>query len=311
MGVSREIFDLIQKRPGDYSVKAFNVGGVKLEFFRKYRQFLRADDSVLLKRDTFARTFTPFLQFYRGLDAYAKNTRRCSPSTLRFRDVLANAVDPEKAFFEDLPEAFGYRGSLNGNDEFIHDYIDMLRGAIRELNACYPDLIARLEGRVTRELGLPQRFDEYKPVLEGRYATVKKHLLTSKARMFLERVLSPAATPREFFEKISAVILDRRLEQMKDREEEYLSDTMLSLFMELDRYQDLSGITGDGSGDRLFSFALTSSTGVSGAQRAYRLPKSQTERMEEMEKAIGGLLSGDDNLDMCVLLEVISKKMAR
>lgn len=311
MGVNAEIFDLLQKRPGDYSVKAFNVGGVKLEFFRKYRQFLRKDDTVLLKRDTFSRTFMPFLQFYRGLDAYAKSTRRCSASTLRFRDVLANAVDPEKAFFEDLPEALGYRGSLAGNEEFIRDYIEKLHAAIRELNACYPDLVARIEDRIVTEYGLPKTLVEYKPVLEERYSGVKRHLLTAKAKMFLDRMLAPAENAREFIEKISATVLDRRLEQMKDREEEYLSDTIMALFHELDRYQTMSDICGDDSGDRLFSVALTSNSGVSEAGKAYRLPKGQMDRAAEVGDRIESLLTGDPNLDMCILLDIISKKMAK
>ena len=311
MGVNAEIFDLIQKRPGDYSVKAFNVDGVKLEFFRKYRQFLRKDDTVLLKRDTFSKTFTPFLQFYRSLDAYAKGTRRCSASTIRFRDVLANAVDPEKAFFEDLPEALGYRGSLAGNDEFIKEYIDRLHAAIRELNACYPELVSRLEDRIVSEYGLPGSFEVYKPILEERYSRVKRHLMTSKAKMFLDRVLAPAGSAKEFIEKISATVLDRRLEQMKDREEEYLSDTIISLFRELDRYQDMSGISRDDSGDRLFSFAMTSNSGVSETGKAYRLPKGQIDKVAKVGEKIESLLTGDANLDMCILLDVISKKMGK
>lgn len=311
MGVNSEVFDLLQKRPGDYSVKAFNVGGVKLEFFRKYRQFLRKDDTVLLKRDTFARTFTPFLQFYRGLDAYAKNTRRCSTPTLRFRDVLANAVDPEKAFFEDLPEALGYRGSLVGNDEFIKDYIDKLHSAIRELNACYPSLISRIEDRIVSEYGLSTSFDKYKPMLDERYSHVKRYLLTAKAKTFLDRMLAPADNAKEFIEKIASTVLDRRLEQMKDREEEFLSDTIISLFHELDRYQDISGISGDESGDRLFSFAITSNSGVSEAVKAYRLPKGQINRASEVSSKIESLLTGEANLDMCILLDIISKKIAK
>lgn len=311
IGMNAEVFDLLQKRPGDYSVKAFNVGGVKLEFFRKYRQFLRKDDTVLLKRDTFARTFMPFLQFYRGLDAYAKSTRRCSASTLRFRDVLANAVDPEKAFFEDLPEALGYRGSLAGNDDFIKDYIDKLHSAIRELNSCYPDLVARIEDRIVSEYGLPKTFEEYKSLLEERYSNVKRHLLTSKAKMFLDRLLAPADNSKEYIEKISATVLDRRLEQIKDREEEFLSDTILSLFHELDRYQDMSSISGDEAGDRLFSFAMTSNSGVSETGKAYRLPKGQIDKAARVSEKIESLLTGDANLDMCILLDIISKKMVK
>ena len=44
--------------------------------------------------------------FYNNLNDFAKSTQNFdNPQTVKFRNVLAKAKDPEKTFFEDLPAA--------------------------------------------------------------------------------------------------------------------------------------------------------------------------------------------------------------
>lgn len=313
MNITKEFFDLLWKHPNDYTIKAFNVEGVRLEFFKKYRLFLNKDENVSMGKDTFANTYKPFLRYYKGLNDYAKNTRKFNdPCTLKFRDVLANASDPEKTFFEDLPEALGYKGgTLTNNEEFIKDYLNKIRKAIQELNNCYPELLKRVESTMVEQLGLPSEYESYKSILESRYSCVKKHLLTQKARTFLERVLAPSNTRDEFIEKISNVVLDKRLASIRDKEEETIIDSIIFLFQEIDRYVNISQIATEDTGDKLYSFGLTSNTGVSESQKSYRLPKSQFEKAESIEKNISALLSDDDNLNVCVLLKVLGDKLTK
>lgn len=306
--LNRQVFDLMQKNPSEYTVKAFNVSGVRMDFFRKYRQFLKKDQGVELTRDSFVEVYRPFIQFYRRLNEYAKSTRKFSNlSTLRFREVLSKATDPEKAFFDELPAALGYKG-IN-DDEFVQDYIDKIYSAIRELNACYSELIGRIETSIVEQVGLPAGYESYKPVLDNRYCGVKRHLLPQKARNFLERVLAPSAGRDEFIEKIAASVMDRRLEQLKDKDEESLIDSIVYMFHLLDRYTAISVEDREESGDELYSFGLTSNTGIEESDKTFRLPQAQKGVAEDVERRVRELLSGDDNLDVCVLLKVLADKM--
>ena len=311
MGINREVFDLLWKHPGDFTIKAFSVSGVKLEFFRKYRQFLKKEDGILLNKDSFANTFKPFLFFFKNLNDYAKSTYKFSdPNVAKFRDVLANAVDPEKVFFEQLPESLGYRGD-ELDDDFIQDYLEKIRAAVRELNACYPELIKRIENRLVEKLGLPADYESYKPVLNARYAHVKKHLLTQKARSFLDRVLAPAETNKEFIERISSVVLDKQLYKLKDKEEEALLDNIVFLFYELDRYVGISEEADENSDDTLYSFGLLNTNGVNEQQKTYRLPKPKQSLAHQKMLEIEKMLSGDSNLDVCILLELLADKIKK
>ena len=311
MNINREVIDLLWKHPGDFTIKAFSVSGVKLEFFRKYRQFLKKDDEIALSKDSFANTFKPFLFFFKNLNEYAKNTYKFSnPNVAKFRDVLANAVDPEKVFFEQLPESLGYRGDTL-DDDFIQDYLEKIRGAVRELNACYPELIKRIEDHLVERLGLPANYEAYKATLASRYAHVKKHLLTQKARSFLERVLAPAETNKEFIERISSVVLDKQLYKLKDKEEEALLDNIIFLFYELDRYIGMSEVVENDTEDTLYSFGLLNTNGVNEQQKTYRLPKPQQSLVHKKKQELERMLSGDTNIDVCILLELLADKIKK
>lgn len=311
MNINREFFELLQKKPGEFSIKAFNVSGIKIEFFKKYRQFLRKNDDEKLSSASFIETFKPFLQFYRSLNEYAKHTTKFdTPTTAKFRDVLGNAKDPEKAFFEDMPEALGFKDSvLYDSSEFIEQYLSLIKEAVHELNICYDKLIERIEERVIEQLSLPIDFDSYKEVLNERYQHVKKHLLTTKGRSFLERVLAPSATAKEFFEKITNVVTDKRLTQLRDKEEEYLMDNLFFLFQELDRYVSISDMAD--SKDEVYNFEIASNVRKISLSQTYRLAENQKGKAEDVGRAIQGLLTGDDELDVCILLRMLNEKLGK
>ena len=311
MNINKELFELLQKKPGDYSIKAFNVSGIKIEFFKKYRQFLKKDDGASFTASSFIETFKPFLQFYRSLNDYAKSTNKFEhPTTAPFRNVLASAKDPEKAFFEDLPEALGFRESmLSQNSEFLEQYIQLIKGAVHELNICYDNLLRRINDRLVDALSLPEDYEDYKGELVNRYKGVKKYLLTSKCKNFLDRVLAPSETMKEFLEKISNVVIDKRLNQLKDKEEEYLLDNLVFLFHELDRYVSISDIESDN--DEVFNFEIASNTHKIAYSQTYRLPENQKIKADTIASKIDTLLTGDDNLDVCILLKMLNDKLGK
>lgn len=307
LNITKEVFELLQKHPNDFAVKAFNIRGVKLEFFKKYRQFLNKDDNQSLTINSFLETIKPFFRFYNGLNTYAKNTRKFDNLvTAKFRDVLSNATDPSKTFFEDLPEALGYK-SLNG-DEFVSQYIDLIKSAVHELNVCYDLFIERIETQVINYLGVNDEFDSYKDAIISRYRSVNSNLLTPKARSFYNRLTAPSSSKKEFYERICNVVLDKRLDETKDTEEELLINKLIYLFKELDRYTALSSLDVN-SNDVAFNFELASSNGKFAKSQTYILPQNKVEKANKIAQIISSHLTGDNDLDICVLLKMLNDKL--
>ena len=308
LNINKEVFELLQKRLNDFTIKAFSVSGIKVEFFKRYRQFLQKDDSIAVSSNSLIETVKPFFHFYRGLNSYAKHTNKFDNGyTAKFRNVLSDATDPVKTFFEDLPAALGYK-DFQG-DEFTAQYIDLIRNAIRELNTCYDNLIERVEKRIIEHLGLPDSYEEYKKILQNRYASIDPQILTPKTRTFWGRILAPAENRREFIEKLAIVITDKRLEETKDSEESSLIHQILYMLSELERYSAIFQSSEIPDDSEAFNFELASNKGDFSKSQTYRLPKSKVQMAEEAMSKISSFLSDDEEFNICVLLKLLNQKL--
>ncbi|MGN0032596.1 MAG: YhcG family protein [Candidatus Limimorpha sp.] len=301
-------FDLLQKHPADYAIKAFEVDGVRLDFFNQYRRFVNLDDEFNITTENFIETIKPFLFFYKRLNDYTKHTRKFThKSTMRFRDVLATAKDPEKAFFEDLPEALGFTKKLKENTD-IEEYGNVIQKAIRELRSCYTQLIDRLEIRLIDGLGLESAdYNEYVEEIRQRLANVKMHLLTTKQKEFYHHATTEYDNRTLWYQSICYPILDHKLESLRDDEEDKLADDLVYLFRECEKYADISKKTLSDS-DVAYSFDMVTNTGSNIRTQTYILSEKDKNKAIELEGKINDILLGDNNVDICTLLEILNKK---
>lgn len=306
--INHDVFDLMRKMVGEYSIKAYNQDGIKNGFFNVYRKFLHKRDDIKVESKDFVNTVMQFLYFYKHLDSYAKNTHRFdNPSTLKFRDALAKAKDPEKTFFTDIPKALGYMGDCE-DEEFLNSFLGLIKRSVHELSTCYDAFICRIENCVVNGLGLSQDYDSYKGELENRYKNVKQYLLSPKTKSFLERIMTPSRTKKEFYERIGSIVYDKKLEETLDSEEEYLIDNILYMFRELDRY---SKISESENGDSVFNIEMASNRGGAIKSQTFRLPEKMVRKASDVEKRIKTMLSGDDNLDTVVLIKMLNERLGK
>lgn len=308
--INREVLDILQKSPNDFSVKAFNVEGVKLDLFNQYRRFVGANGDAEFSTDSLIETIRPFLVFYNKLDKYAKHTKKLNKnSSIRFRDVLAKAKDPEKTFFEDLPRALGLKESqLAENEEVLKRYVELIQSAIRDLRSCYIGLIDRLENAIINALNLNSTdFSSYQKELATQYSSIKTHLLTNKQKAFLSRVTATTTDRKTWFESITYIVLDKKLEDLLDEEEEYLIDNLIFSFKHLLKYVDISKYNVD-EGKKFFRVELISKDGEL-QQQVITLNSKKESKATELEAKINKLLSGEDDVEVYALLNILKKKM--
>lgn len=307
LSINKEVFEILQKHPGDFTIKAYEVAGVKLDFFNKYRQFFHQDGNIYIQGASLIGIAKPFFKYIRGLNDYAKTTYKFDyPFTAKFRDILLNATDLQKTFLEDLPAAFGYK-DLN-QEEFLEQYLTLIRRAIQELNNCYDNFIGRIEKAVVTHLGLPLDYEDYKSLLNARYHNINKEILTSKTRSFLDRLLAPSANRNEFYAKIGLIILDKRVENIKDSEEALFINNMLHLFSELEHYTELSAAV-ISSFDEAYNIDFVSTSGTNVSKKTFRLPESKKTDANKIAQKLTSLLSGDKEMDVCVLLKLLNERI--
>lgn len=283
-----ELLDLMKKHIGEFRIKAFAVDGVKLQLFNQYRKFLNLSDDTTIKGTAFIDTIKPFLFFYnRQLNDYAKHTKTLPhEETIRFREVLARAKDPEKAFLEDLPAALGYDDERLRDEEAVQQYCYVIQRAVRELRGCYNQLIDRLEENLIEKLGLESGdYAEYVVELQQRLSRVKPHLLNPRQKEFYQHAMAQFDNRTEWFQSVCYAVLDAPLDRLKDSEEPKLHDDLVYLFKECEQKAVLS------------------------ESLNYRIDEAEEQRSQELESRIDSILTGDDNLDVYTLMRMLQKRL--
>ena len=284
-----ELFDLMKKHIGNFKIKAYVTNGVKLQLFNQYRKFLNLDGSHSIKGHTFIETIKPFLYFYsKQLNEYAKHTQKVDHrETIRFREVLARAKDPEKAFLEDMPDALGYDEEKLRNPEEVQKYCNVIQRAVRELRGCYGQLIDRIEDHLIEGIGLQSvEYDDYIQEIHRRLSKVKPHLLSPRQKEFYQHVMSHFEKRQEWYQSVCYAVLGSPLDRMTDDKEPKLLDDMVFLFRECEKMAIVS-------------------EGLN-----YKIDESEEKRSVELESKIESILSGDSNLDVYTLMRILQKRMS-
>lgn len=283
-----EIFDLMKKHLGEFKIKAYAVDGIKLRIFNQYRKFLKIGDAQQISCKAFIDTIKPFLHFYsKQLNDYARNTKNVSHvETLKFREVLANAKDPEKAFLDDMPEALGYDIDKLQDNEAVLKYCDAINRAVKELGKCYDQLIDRIEENLIGKLGFESgEYSEYIIEIQNRLSKVKPHLLTPRQKEFYQHAIAQFDNRKEWYQSVCYAVLDAPLDRLKDDQESKLHDDLVFLFKECEQKAVLSESVN------------------------YTIDESEENKSQELESKINGLLTGNTNLDVYTLMRILQKKL--
>ena len=113
----------------------------------------------------------------------------------------------------------------------------------------------------------------------------------------------------QWYQSICYTILEQRLDALKDEQEDKLSDDLLYLFRECEKYSDISAKVGDEERSDAYSFDMVTNMGTNVRTQTYILPEKDKKKVSELERQINQLLSGDNNIDVCTLLSILNKKM--
>lgn len=303
--ITKETLDLLLRTPSAFSVKAFSVDGVKGLFFDRYREAINLS-KVEITTGSFIETIRPFLTFYKRLNKYAKTTKDITPGARKFRDVLATATDPEKVFFETLPEELGFKEIvLTQNPEAIESFVDVLHDAIRDLRSCYDELIRGIEKTILETLRIPAaKYQDYSSIIKERYAKVKTELMPLSVRNFYNRLVGTYDNRTLWIEAICYSALNKPLTDIKDSEKEFLAQTLRDLFFQLDDYVEMH----KASEDNVVRLHITQNKDKAVVKQVL-LPKAMQSQVDALEQKLETMLIGDDAVNVAALISLLKKKL--
>lgn len=308
--LSEENLELLAKKPQDYTIKAFDIEGVKLDIFNSYRTFLNQSIEQKFDNSSFIETIKPFIVFYKQLPEYSKQTKRLSPSALKIRQAIVKSKDPEETFFESFPSALGLSlNALQQDRSKLQSYVTNLQNAVRELRTSYDELVKRFEGFICDEIiGKPVEFEEYKEYLQKRFKKLKKHLLLANQKTFVQRIDSALEDKTAWLNSIAQAITGKTLEVFTDEDEILLYEKFKAMILELDSLTNISKSDIDEANEEVIGVKIDSFFSKIDP-KVVRVPKSKSKEIEELKIALKAKLGNDSTSNIAAVLNLLKELM--
>lgn len=305
-----DTLDLISRNPKDFDVKAFDIKGVKLDIFNRYRDLLNQSHSQKLTGNSFIETIRPFLVFYKELPQYSKNTNSLHKRTIALRNAIAVSKDPEEAFFDHFPKALGFTiNDLQKDPKALEQFVTQFKDCIKELRSSYDALLTDFETFIKTEIiGDRLKFPLYKQSLQKRFSNVKIHLLSPVQKTFVQRVNSELDESKTWLNSIAQACIGKALDIFTDEDKILLFDRFKEITHELDNLCEISNTGFDEDREMVFKLEVTSF--VEGLQKnLVRLPKSKNKELNKLEGKIKTALSKDKQLNIATLVKLLEEML--
>ncbi len=165
--LSGEEFLRLIKVPESFEVQYCRIAGVRAVVFEKLLKLLHPEESPLRGPDILD-VVRPLCQFAAQLPAFTHRTATLSREAASLREALLHAEEPAALLFKQLPRACGFQEFQSDrapSGPEVERFVEVLKHALAELKAAYPDLLGRMEAALVGAFDRPGPFEEVRRAL--------------------------------------------------------------------------------------------------------------------------------------------------
>jgi hypothetical protein len=303
-----DVFDILHKKPSDFSIKTYSVEGVKHNLLNQYKEITGLTEGAEEMNTSFIKIFSEFIRFHRGLPTYAKNTGRLSAKAKGFRDAVAKAQDPATALFEEIPAGLGFHNlNLKDKPELFAEFVQHINEAIYELRTSYTELLNRVEAKLLDVLSIKQKeFVIYKGIIGKRFKTIKAELLLPKQKQFYSRLTSKLDDRDSWLKSVADVAVGKPIESIKDEEEEVLLHSLGEFLRSLEKLIEIHDLKQDRVDDEIIAIELAQANGSTIKEKVIITPKAQQE-VQELKSKLLAILGSEREINQAALIKLLEE----
>ena len=216
--LTSELSERMVRNPGHFDVKHFaNTTGARQQIVDALAERLGVRPGFGKHRVANVLAIVSHLIFQvRRLERYTLQTRHLRPPTLRVRDSLVAAVEPDKLLFHSLPEALGFdpvpadiKTCANADA-----YAESVSSALNELTECYDRVLCKL-----LDLLLETSAETARRAVSGQAAALENEVLNPSVRAFVLTLSNDAAeTDTDWIEAVATVVIQKAPAEWNDED---------------------------------------------------------------------------------------------
>lgn len=303
---------VLTKAPEKFDIQYCKIDGVRAEVFEKLLAVLevKVNQEQEVELLDVVRNLCLFVA---GLPAYALNTKSISPTALSVRGAILNAREPSKLLFHDLPEACGFTPITpdRNAEKSALAFADVLKRAIDDLRAAFPELQERLRKRLRDAFDIPGNFQQFRNTLAARAEATVLGIHEPKLRAFCLRLMDDNLPESDWFESLGSFLTLKPPSRWHDADEDIFGVELVQCAARFYRVESIAfakrGAPAQSVGVRL---AITQASGTEYEQVVYFTPDEEPQ-LRRMQREFEAFLARDRRLGLAAASRAIWKSLEK
>ncbi|MCM1982005.1 hypothetical protein [Lyngbya confervoides] len=210
-----EHFELLVKEPSRFSVKYFEILGLRSQVFKELEAILKSPNAKSpagLRNVSLLAIAKPLFGFVRQLPEFTQSTIRLSSEARKVLQALQTAQEPDALLFVSLPEACGLKPITTGREENEQEakaFRKKLVQCIHEIQTAYDNLLTDCQKHLYEAFGIRSKEASLREDLRVRASYLVGQCIDPILRHFVAKAVEEESSDRDWLEALVRIVADK------------------------------------------------------------------------------------------------------
>jgi len=298
------------KAPETFEIQYCQMTSVRLELFGKLFEALGMQSPRKVDLLDIVKQLSVFAA---QLPAYTQKTKKLRTEALAARDALRNAREPATLLFYQLPEACGFSPfAVDGSSDEakLKRFVEVLKEAIAELRAAYPELQRRMKESLATFYDLSSPFPTVRATLAERAEGLLLAVKELKLKAFCLRLADRQLPDSEWVEALGSLLCGKPPAKWIDTDEDMFYQELEQVSGKFMRVESMNFRTHtSGWPNSAVRVALTQVSGMEMDKVVY-IPEGAEKKVQQIEAKITKLLQQHGSIGLAGASQAIWKVLS-
>ncbi|MCY4005687.1 MAG: hypothetical protein OXE84_02500 [Rhodobacteraceae bacterium] len=294
--------EFLSRDPKDIQLRWIEMEGFVGETLNILGKLLKVNGKI--KPLHIARTI---IREFDALIPWTSRTQLLSPQTLRVREVLKRASDPNKLLFDDLPRLTKPRADGSFDAQAT---AELLRSALEEMRSAYPKALCSLQELMLRELDVRNQNEDAFAKLRGRASNIHQIGGDLRFEAFVGRLTRFYGT-QEDMEGLAGIAVNKLPRDWNDRDREYAAVGLIELAADFLKFETMARVKGRKDGRHAMAIFVGKENMPRSLFREIQIGETDRRDVKKLTRNLDRALNEGDRkrneIIIAALIEVTSK----
>lgn len=310
--LSGEEFLRLIKEPASFEMQSCKITGVRAIVFDKLRKLLLPEASPRQRGSDVLEVVRPLCQFAAQLPAFSHRTRKLSAEAISVREALLQAEEPASLLFRQLPKACGFN-EFESNREAdsleVVRFVELLKHALVELKAAYPDLLGRMESAVVAAFDRPGGFAEVRDSLSVVAEKLLVAIAEPRLKTFCFRLADSSMAGNAWMESLGSLLCGKPPSKWVDTDLEFFQEEIRRFAGQFKRVEAMAFDVIKGKERSAIRVAITRQDGAEVDHVLY-VGAEEEPQAAEIEAIAGGILQKTSRVGMVAVTRALERALS-